>query len=532
LNPASKYQYSDRSLKYFYKREMHPRLMAQRYMVHTGFLRQIVQPVSGLALTTLMAIAYSSASVAQSPAVKSTAPAPSNTSNNSLSNLDQEAYILGPGDLIKIDMFDQTELFKAEGYQVLVDGTISLPFIGRVSVSGLSLKQASSAISAKYTRFFKRPLVTVALLTPRSVTIGISGEVRRPGSYPVSAVEDKMQLPTLTQAIKIAGGTTQSANLRQVQVRRPRKSGPDEIITIDLVRLLKEGDLRQDLTLRDRDSVFIPTATSFDLADSSLLADASFAATNTDPLNVGVVGEVYRPGPYTLSPGNNVVGSAGSVGNADSTSNRGGIKNQPTVTQAIQAAGGIKPQADIRTIQIRRITRTGAEQLVTVDFWKMLQEGDLKQDIALQQGDTIIVPTATATSTADATKIATASFSPATIDVNVVGEVPKPGIAKVPPNSPLNTALLAAGGFDNKRARKSSVDLIRLNPDGTVSQRTVAINFDKGINEQTNPALRNNDVIVVRRSGLTTFTDNLGNALAPVTSGLGALSIFRIFGGL
>jgi polysaccharide export outer membrane protein len=99
---------------------------------------------------------------------------------------------------------------------------------------------------------------------------------------------------------------------------------------------------------------------------------------------------------------------------------------------------------------------------------------------------------------------------------------------EVPPNTPLNQALLAAGGFNN-RARKSRVDLIRLNPNGTVSKRTVDINLAQGINDQSNPILRNNDVVVVNRSGLASVSDTLGTILSPVGSIFTFFNFFRIF---
>ena len=67
--------------------------------------------------------------------------------------------------------------------------------------------------------------------------------------------------------------------------------------------------------------------------------------------------------------------------------------------------------------------------------------------------------------------------------------------------------MLTAGGFDPARAKRNEVELIRLNPDGTVAQRVVPIALSQGINEETNPALRNNDVIVVRQSGSASFAD-------------------------
>ncbi|HEY9598167.1 MAG TPA: hypothetical protein V6D33_10895, partial [Cyanophyceae cyanobacterium] len=71
------------------------------------------------------------------------------------------------------------------------------------------------------------------------------------------------------------------------------------------------------------------------------------------------------------------------------------------------------------------------------------------------------------------------------------------------------------GGFNN-RARKSSVELVRLNINGTVERRTVDIDFAKGVNDQTNPALRNNDVIIVGRSTLASVSDTLDTAIGPL----------------
>ncbi|NJM96500.1 MAG: hypothetical protein HC800_04180 [Phormidesmis sp. RL_2_1] len=109
--------------------------------------------------------------------------------------------------------------------------------------------------------------------------------------------------------------------------------------------------------------------------------------------------------------------------------------------------------------------------------------------------------------------------------VTVVGEVAAPGTLEISPNAPLNQALLAAGGFDPRRADVSAVELVRLNPDGTVSQRTIPVAFDEGINENTNPSLRNNDVIVVNRSGRATFSDNVDGLLGPIGT---ILSPFRL----
>lgn len=430
--------------------------------------------------------------------------------------VNQQAYILGPGDEIQLTMFGQPDLFTTN-YRVLVDGTVSLPLIGRVPVAGRSIGQAEREISLRYTRLYRRPYVTMVLVNPRIVTLAVTGEVRRPGTYPVESPD---QIPTVTQLIQLAGGTSQSADLSQIQVRRPQLNGTDQYITVNLMKLLREGDLSQNLELRDKDTVIIPASTEVDFTNSLLVSNASFSADRSEPINIAIIGEVYRPGPHTIRPGSAEVQEAGTLGN-----DRADSAELPTVTQAIQTAGGIKPEADVRKVRVIRRPHSGTQQEIDVDLWKLLKEGDLSQDIALQAGDTVVVPKAVGLTAAEITELSTISFAPSTIDVNVVGEVENPGVVKIQPNTPLNTAVLAAGGFDNSRANKSKVKLIRLNPDGTVVQRDIKVDFNQAVNEESNPALRNNDVVVVGRSGLTKIGDGMRSILSPLTSGFGLFNI-------
>jgi polysaccharide export outer membrane protein len=501
-------------------------------MVHS---KRRLQSVAGRALLGIATIVTVPASMATPAFSQQRLPILAAATPLTASLID-EAYTLGAGDQLQIDIFDAPEYSGQNGrYQVLADGTLNLPLVGSVSVKGLTPKQTGNLLSKKYYRFFKRPLTTVTVLAPRPLVVTIAGEVNRPGSYPIALSQQSTaaQFPTLTSALKLAGGITQAANVKQVQIRRSRGTGSTQTITLDLWRFFKSGDQQQDITLRDGDSILIPTATNIDLAESVQLADASFAADRSQPISIAVVGEVFRPGSYVVTSDSRT-GSAGVPG---VTAQITGINSQgnasqatvpfPTVTKALQVAGGIKPLADIRRIQIKRQTRTGVEQTIDVNLLKLIKDGDLRQDAILQAGDTISIPLATNLTPAEASDIASASFSPNTIQVNVVGEVKQPGAVQVPPNTPLNQALLAAGGFDNRRAQKRSVELIRLNPDGTVSKQAIAINFAQGINDRTNPALRNNDIIVVGRSGLTRFSDGLSNVLAPFGS---VFNFLRIFG--
>ena len=317
----------------------------------------------------------------------------------------EDVYVLGAGDQIGIDIFDVPEFSGANGrYVVLVDGSINLPWVGRVLVKGLTLEQAAGTLTQAYAPFVKSPLVTVNLLTARTLRVSVVGQVKRPGSY---------------------------------------------IIT-------PQGQTNQIL-----------------------------------------------------------VGDAAIAGN--------GANQWPTVTQALQAAGGITQLANLRQVQLRRALPNGSEQVIDVNLWELLRTGELSQDVALRDRDTLVIPKAENLSSDEALLNGSASFSPATIKVNVVGEVHTPGPVEVAPNTSLNQALLSAGGFDVRRARRSRVELVRLNPDGTVVKRTVPIDFAAGINEETNPALREGDTIMVGRSGITSVKDSVGDAFGGFDGLLGRI---------
>ncbi|MBT9317276.1 SLBB domain-containing protein [Leptothoe spongobia] len=448
-----------------------------------------------------------------------TAPAIAQTTQ--LSDLSSEigrqssigGYVLGTGDKIHVDVFRVPQY--SGDYEILGDGLLLLPMVGQVSVAGLTIGEAQSIISQAYASRLRRPIINVTLLSPRPLKIGIAGEVSRPGIYTLQ--REGTQALSLVDALEIAGGITQSADLQQIVIRRSTSGGSEQILVSNLQDFLDTGDLSHDLFLMDGDTILVPTNEQFDHDAAWQVASASFAADENRPLNIVVVGEVFRPGPYTVT-GTARTGEAGVPGGTGSTS------TPPTVTRAIQVAGGIKPEANIRDIQVSRRTHAGPEQLITINLWRLLQEGDLAEDIVLKDGDTIKISQATDVSPTEITEIAASSFSPDTIAVNVVGEVDRPGIVEVAPNTPLSQGLLAAGGFNN-RATRRDVDLIRLNADGTATKSSIDVDFSVGIDDEMNPLLRNNDIIVVRRSGSARISDTLDTIAAPLTS---AFSIFAL----
>ncbi len=454
---------------------------------------------------------------------------------------DSKGYTLGPGDQVQIDIFNLPEYSGKNGqHQVQIDGTLNLQLIGNVSVQGMTLEGAKELIQEKYGEYLQIPIVNLNLLAARPLKIAIAGEVQHPGSYTISPIVSQgdnsksgTQLPTVTKALQVAGGVTTSADIRQIKIRRPQPNAPEQVININLWELLQTGNLVQDMSLRDGDTLFIPSITEINPVESTQLASANFAGTNSQPLNIAVVGEVARPGPYILETDTDidqsqVLSTEENLDYSEVDSNISLPQNTRlhTVTKAIKMAGGITSAADIREIRVRRLTRAGTEQIIKVDLWELLQSGDISQDIVLQPGDTIYVPVADEVNLDELAEVTASSFSPGNLKINVIGEVIKPGTIFVTPNSTLNQALLAAGGFNPARAETKEIELIRLNPNGTVTRRKVQVDFSAKVNEETNPTLLNNDVIVVGRSGRATFTDNVGGVLAPFSPINRILGIF------
>ncbi len=549
-----------------------------------------------------------------------------------------DSYTLGPGDRLRVDIFNVPE-YSGE-FSVLADGTVNLPVIGAVPIQGMNIQRASGFLTAYFSRYVKRPILTLSVLAPRPVQVAIAGEISRAGSYTIPFTPENRKFPTVSQIIQLAGGTNQTANLRQVQVRRastgrvisanifdvlqrgntaqdislrdgdtiyiPRsanvnsadllrlsgsnlanqdsaikvaivgevgkpgtytlrgesnstpgvapgrvspptlteaiklaggstasadltkirvrrntRTGPGQTVPINLLSLLQSGDFSQDIVLQDGDTIVLPTNSGVSNANTSLISASNLGPQSISPVKVVVVGEVNRPGTFTVT------------GNANTTNNNTqltGTVALPTVTQAIQAAAGIKPTADIRQVQLVRTTRTG-EQKIPLNLFKLLQQGDSSQDIILQEGDRIYVPVAQNLSPQDVDLLASSTFSPATIKVNVIGEKAGPTGAvstlDVAPNTTLNQAILVAGGFNNTRANKGQVDFIRLNPNGTVTKRQIKLDFAKGIDNEINPRLQNNDTIVIGRSNLTRIGDGFSSILSPFNGLFGILNIFR-----
>jgi polysaccharide export outer membrane protein len=236
------------------------------------------------------------------------------------------------------------------------------------------------------------------------------------------------------------------------------------------------------------------------------------------PLRVAVVGEVARPGVYTLS--------TLEQSNADLKVQISGV---PRLVDAIQKAGGVTDVANLREVVLRRQLPGDPQRYrrTNVDLLALIQEGDMVQNPILFDGDTIRIPKANE-SIPEALEVAASTLAPQEIEVNVVGEVERPGTVKLPANTPLVQAVLAAGGATDWRASTSNVQLVRINRNGTVFRGSYPLNLNQGASTSSNPPLRNRDTVVVGRTVLAKVSDGLSAIGTPLTGLVNILALVQL----
>lgn len=242
-------------------------------------------------------------------------------------------YVVGPQDVLMITSYDQADL--SGKFTVESDGTFTYPLIGRFRAGGLTLRQLENGLKKRLTDegYFKNPQITVAVEQYKSQKIFIVGEVRSPGTYPLSGGMN------FVEALARAGSTTPSASGEAIIVHANDQNAsgpilPTQAANITRVNLkdLQNGVFSENAALRDGDTIFIPRAES-----------------------VYVFGQVRSPGAYALQQKNT------------------------SVLQALSLAGGVTDRAATNRIRIVRMVKA------------QKKEFRVKLDDVVQPGDTVIV---------------------------------------------------------------------------------------------------------------------------------------------
>ena len=220
----------------------------------------------------------------------------------------------------------------------------------------------------------------------------------------------------------------------------------------------------------------------------------TLSLTNPRPVKVTVLGEVAKPGLYPLP-----------------------IFSTPV--SAIQTAGGVSLNADIRRVLLRRLAGPDGSQKQTIlDLAQLLQVGNQRQNPILFDGDTLIIGRTENPPSDEVLQLGATNLAPPTISVSIVGEVKTPGLITLPANTPLVEAILRAGGTRKWRANKNSVELVRLNRNGVTTREVFTYREDRDISQAFNPPLRDRDTIIVNRSFFGQALDVVNEVLVPIST--------------
>src|SRR5512146_2993096 len=141
-------------------------------------------------------------------------------------------YVIGVADVIAVSALVNRDLDAVA--TVNPGGKIALPLVGEVQAAGLTAAELTQRLTDEYAKKVKSPVVTVSLREVNSYRFYFVGRVARPGMY-TSRSE-----VTLLQAISMAGGILDGADLAQAYVARGKDRVP-----VDFVRLMRQGDLTQ-----------------------------------------------------------------------------------------------------------------------------------------------------------------------------------------------------------------------------------------------------------------------------------------------
>ena len=327
------------------------------------------------------------------------------TVDQPMSTLQEDSYIIGPGDVLDLKLFDAEEL--SGSLEVLNDGSVPLPLVGSVRLSGLTLQQATLWVKQLMSKELLRPDLQLRVVNPRPIRVALVGQVERPGIYSLTTSET---------------GQTEG--------------GPE-------IRL----------------------------------------------------------------------------------------SGLPTVVDAIQKAGGITQNANLRGVVLqRRLPGTDSElryKQAELDLLDLVLDGNQSQNPFLFDGDTIRISEAEETPE-EAVELAAVNLSPQVISVNVIGEVEEPGRVELQANTPLVQAVLAAGGPKNWRASTGNVELVRINRNGSATLKRFRIDLGEGASNEKNPPLRDGDSIKVNRSTLARASDAINAVSQPLGGLVQIWTLFRL----
>ena len=179
----------------------------------------MIQTIAHLLVTVFVAIAAASCS-GTAPSLESTTVGPTSSSVEPGLSPDSDQYRLGPGDKLRVIVFNENELsgeFVVDG-----SGAVNMPLIGAVEARGAMVREFQDRVAVKLRDgYLKDPKVSVEVLNYRPFFI--TGEVKNGGEYSYKAGL------TVQDAVGVAGGYTYRANIKVAYIRRAGQHREQEV---------------------------------------------------------------------------------------------------------------------------------------------------------------------------------------------------------------------------------------------------------------------------------------------------------------
>ncbi len=243
-----------------------------------------------------------------------------------------DSYIIGPNDELTVSVFGFS--YFNEVLKVDPKGAINPTNIGPIMLKGLTFGNAKALIRSKFGQFFDlaNNQLTVTLSYSRVITVNFVGEVNKPGSYKIPA------LNTAFNALIAVGGPNELGSVRAIQIRRNGKT----IKVLDVYEYLNNPNSKMDFYLEDNDYIYIAPSAKI----------------------VTISGEVKRPMLYELKP-------------------------QEDLEDLIAFAGGLSASAYTKLIEVSRSGDDGTQQQLFNFSLDSLRAA--KKKYALIDGDRISI---------------------------------------------------------------------------------------------------------------------------------------------
>lgn len=233
-----------------------------------------------------------------------------------------ENYILGAGDLVRINVFQNPELSLEA--RVSDSGSISYPLLGAVRLAGLSVPQAETLIARglRDGDYLKSPQVSLNVLVVRAHQVSVLGMVNRPGRYPIDA--GSMRLSDL---LAMAGGIAPSGH--DVVVLSGQRDGKAYRAEVDLPAMYARQSASDDPLVRNGDVIYVERAPT-----------------------IYIYGEVQRPGTLRL-------------------------ERDMSVMQALAAGGGVTLRGTEKGLRVHRRNGDGTVHAIEPPMTERLKDGDV-----------------------------------------------------------------------------------------------------------------------------------------------------------